>query len=99
MDIEEIRKKKLEELKEKSKAKEELSKYLAIAREVCDEKAYDRLTNVMHANQELFMKALEYCVLRFKRTGSKVDDKSLKEFLSYVSSTSRKEPKIRFKRK
>ena len=103
MDIEEIRKKKLEELKKREEAKQEIpeeqkEKLLSIARSVCTEKAYDRLTNLI-IKPEVFSKALEFCVASFRRTNRKVEDELLLRFLRTMSKMSHKETKIEFRRK
>ena len=107
MDIEEIRRRKLEELKRKQQAKgaEKQSheanneKILSIARSVCSEKAYDRLTNIMHVNPERFQRALEFCIANYRRTGTKTSDELLLKFLSTLAKMSEKKTKIEFKRK
>ena len=108
MDIEEIRKKKLEELKKRQMQKEQnqpdsaeagKERILAIARTVCTERAYDRLTNLMHANQERFQRALEFCIASHRRTGKKVEDALLLKFLETLSKMNERKTKIEFKRK
>ncbi len=110
MDIEEIRRRKLEELRKKQMEREGSAnsqqegksaneKLLSIARAVCSEKAYDRLTNIMHVNPERFQRALEFCIANHRRTGAKTSDELLVRFLTTLARMSEKKTKIEFKRK
>ena len=103
MDIEEIRRKKLEELKKQKESQsqgvEQKDRILAIARQVCEEKAYDRLTNLFEVKPERFQKALEYCIAYYRRTGKKIDDSSLRNFLETLARMSERKTRIEFRRK
>ena len=101
-ELEEIRRKKLEALRKQQEANQqrsEVEQLLAVARQVCSEKAYDRLTNLQFADKtlNLFKRALQFCIAYFRRTGEKVSDETLRAALAKM--TERREPKIEFRRK
>ena len=95
-DIESIKAKKLEELKAKM-AQDEKEKKLA--RELLDEKAYERLMNIRAVNKEKFIKVIEY-LAAMKNAGylkGKVDERTLIMLLQKMSNKT--EGKITFIRK
>ncbi len=96
MDADEIRAKKLNELKSKI-AKEEEEKKLA--RELLDEKAYERLMNIRAVKPDRFEGVLRY-LMAMKNAGyvkGKIDERTLILILEKMSK--RNEGKITFIRK
>lgn len=100
MDEEEIKKKKLEQYKQKlaaqEKATEELKKML---RQALDYDAYERLNNVYFSNKDLFMIAAQQVLLFAKRAGRKITDEEVLYILNAIKKQTEKEPKITFVKK
>lgn len=95
-ELEEIQRKKIQERLRaayiEEKKRELLNKYL-------EPEAYDRITNVKHANPELYDKVVEI-ILQLAATGRltrRITDKELLGLLSKL--TERREPTIEIRRK
>ncbi len=108
MDVEEIRRRKLLEYQERLRKQAELEKQRqeaelakeVILRKVLTPEAKSRLSNVRLANPELAEKVITMLIYLYQsgRLTRKVTDEDLKKILLKLSQTKR-EPKIRIKRK
>ncbi len=94
-ELEQIRKKKLEQLQKSQDAEEQIKSTL---RKVLDDEAYERMMNVKVANPELYANAVQGCVAIFQRLGRKLGNKEVLMILRRLKGEER-EPEITFERK
>ena len=81
---------------EAKKAEEQLKMALRVALET---NAYDRMSNVQHANEQLFLIAARHIITFYKRAGRKLKDEEVLAILNRIKELNEKETKIRFERK
>ena len=96
-DIEELKKKKLEEQKklmDASKAEEQLKSALRIALE---EPAYERLMNVSYANKEFYLNVAQRALMLCKQAGRKLTEKEIIFLIRSLKKQSTHEPTIEFR--
>lgn len=85
-----------EELLKARQAEEQLKAALRIVLEV---NAYDRMTNVQHANSRLFLEAAQRLITMYQRTGRRLRDEEVRRVLSRLQESSTPKTEIRFARK
>ncbi len=98
-EIEEIRKKKLNEQKklvEAARAEEQLKAALRIA---LDETAYDRLMNISYANKELYLMVAQRIIAIFREVKRKINEDELLYVISSLKNRTEKSMEIKFHRK
>ena len=98
-EIEEIRKKRLNEQKklaEAAKAEEQLRAALRIA---LDETAYDRLMNISYANKEFYLMVAQRILAIFREVKRKINEDELLYIISSLKNMTEKQTGIRFHRK
>ncbi len=96
---ENLKKKRIAErqkIMEQKKAEEQLK---ATLRVVLEDDAYDRITNVQLANQELFLVAAQHILAIYKRIGRKIRDHELLTVLMRLKEGREKRTNITFERK
>lgn len=98
MNEEEIRRKKLEELRRRQEEGEKLEQVKMALRVALHPDAYNRLMNVMLANPELFQGAVQYAVALYQKVGRKLTDEEVRRILVRLKGEEKK-PEISFKRK
>ena len=98
MDYEEIKRQKMEELKQRQlkeqQRDEREAKIATVTRSLLEEKAMERLNNVKIVNKELYLKVIQL-VLYLQRAGQlqgKIGDEELKQLLEKIRN--KKEIKI-----
>lgn len=94
-ELEQIRKKKLEDMQKKQEADEQIK---AMLRAILDEEAYDRMINVKIANPELYAKAAQGCLSIYQRLGRKLGNKEVLFLLRRIKG-GEEERRITFERK
>lgn len=107
MDLEEAKKQRMEELKkkyseqetERQKAAEVEAQISLLLKQVLDEKAMERLSNVKLVKKELYLLAAQNLIYLAKKgeIEGKLNDSQLKQLLERLSAGTKKE--IRIKRK
>ncbi len=98
-DEDSIKKKRLlqkQKIIEAKKAEEQLR---AALRSILEPGAYDRLSNVRIANQELYIAATQYALATYKRIGNKITEQQLLNILYAIKSQKDEQTSIRFERK
>lgn len=101
MDIEEIRRKKMEELSKKLQEREMIENQIRemerVAALILDDKAYERLNNIKLVNEELAMKitTLLYQLYTSGRIRRKIDDNAFKQLISQLLPQKRESKIIR----
>ncbi len=98
MNEEEIRKKKLEELKKRQEESEKIEQIKAALRIALHPDAYERVMNVMLANPELFQGTVQYIVALYQKVGRKLTDEEVRRILVRLKGEE-KGVEISFKRK
>lgn len=98
-EIEEARKQRTEQQKKQMEAKKAEEQLKTALRVALENDAYDRITNVQHANPQLFLTAAQNILALHKRAGRKLNDEELRAILSRIKQLSETETKIRFERK
>ena len=98
MSEEEIRRKKLEELRKRQAEAEQLEQIKAALRLALQQDAYQRMMNVLLANQELFNGAVRYVLSLYQKIGRKLTDEEVRMILVRLKGKE-KEVEISFKRK
>ena len=96
-DIDEARKKKLEEQKklmDASKAEEQLKTALRVA---LDEPGYERLMNISYANQEFYVNVAQNVLMLYKRAGRKITEDEVLHIIRTLKKQTQHEPKIEFR--
>jgi len=96
-DIEEIKKKKLEEQKklmEASKAEEQLKNVLRVA---VDEPGYERLMNISYANKEFYVNVAQNVIMLYKRAGRKITEDEVLQVIRAIKKQTQHETKIEFR--
>lgn len=94
-ELEEKRKKKLENIQKKYEFEEKLK---ASLRKILEEDAYERLSNVKIANNEFYETVAQQCMVIYRRIQRKIKDEEILEILKYLKGEERK-TEIRFERK
>ncbi len=98
MNEEEIRRKKLEELRKRQEEGEKLEQIKMVLRVALHHDAYERVMNVMLANPELFQGAVQYIVALYQTVGRKLTDEEVRRILVRLKGEE-KRVEISFKRK
>lgn len=98
MNEEEIKRKKLENLRMRQQKSEKLEQVKMALRVALNHHAYERMMNVMLANPELFQGAVQYILALYQRVGRKLTDDEVKQVLLRLKGEE-KEPEISFKKK
>lgn len=93
------RKKKMAERQKEVEAKKAEEQLKATLRLMLEDDAYDRLSNVRLANQQLFLAAAQNIVAIYKRIGRKIRDHELLTILVRIKEGSEKKTSITFERK
>ncbi|AAR39004.1 NEQ150 [Nanoarchaeum equitans Kin4-M] len=97
MDLEEIRKKKLEELKKEEAKRKLLEQLESNVMQYLTSEAKQRLYNIKMAHPEKYELALQILYRVIQQTPTIIDDTTLKKLLAKLFQ--KREPKIRFIRK
>ncbi len=99
-EAEAIRKKKVayqQKLAEAKKAEEQLKTTLRV---ILEPEAYDRLSNIRHANPNLYVTASQHALAVYKRFGQRISEQQLLNILTALKAQMNEgEKKIRFERK
>ena len=95
-EMEEIKKRKVQQVEERKKIEEKLKTTL---RAVLEDDAYQRLMNVRLANQQMFMAASQHIIAIFKKFGRKLTEREIIMILIKLKESEEKETKITFARK
>ena len=98
-EVDSIKKKKMgeqQQLIEARKAEEQLK---ATLRMMLDVAAYDRITNVKLANQQLFLVTAQNILTIYKRIGRKISDEELLQILQQLKNRTERKTSITFERK
>ena len=98
-DIEEIRRRKLEQLKKLEEARKAEEQLKAMLRQVVDQKAYERLMNVSMANKELYLIASKQLIALYNRVGRKLSDDEVLKVLRMLKASTERETRIVFREK
>jgi len=96
-DIDDVRKKKIEEQKklaEASKAEEQLKTVLRIA---VAEPAYERLMNISYANKEFYINVAQNAIMLYKRAGRKLTEDEVLHIIRALKKQTQHEPTIEFR--
>ena len=98
-DIEELKKRKLEEhrkLLEAAKAEEQLKAALRVALE---EAAYERLMNISYANKEFYLNVAQRALMVYKQAGRKLTEEEIIFLIRSLKRQAGYEPTIEFREK
>lgn len=95
----EIREKKLEEKKKELENKDIEEKLREALRSALTPKAYDRLSNVAHANKELYLTTAHQVLLAQKQLGRVINEEELLTVLRAIKAKTEKDVKITFHKK
>ncbi len=81
---------------EAKKAEEQLK---AMLRVVLEPEAYERLSNVQHVNQQLFLTAAQNVLGFYKTVGRKLEEREVLALLKRIKTVNETKTSIRFERK
>ena len=99
-DLEEARKKKIEEMKQEQARRQEEAKLDALVRRIVEDKAYDRLSNVKSVKgYEFYRSVVQQLLMYYQQYRVRLSDERVRQILAAISSSSRKEYKFHFVRK
>jgi DNA-binding TFAR19-related protein (PDSD5 family) len=98
-ELEEIKKKKLAEKQKELESKEVEKKLKEALRQALSPDAYDRLTNVAHANKELYMSAAQQVLMAYKQLGRTISETELISVLRALKERETKDVSITFHKK
>lgn len=98
-ELDEVRKKKLAEKQKEMEEKEVESKLKDALRSALTPKAYDRISNVAHANKELYLTTAQQVLLAYKQLGRSINEEELLTVLRAIKAKTEKDVKITFHKK
>jgi DNA-binding TFAR19-related protein (PDSD5 family) len=98
-ELDEIKKKKLTEKQKELESKEIEKKLKEALRAALTPSAYDRLSNVAHANKELYMGAAQQVLLAYKQMGRTISESELITVLRALKEREEKDVSITFHKK
>ncbi len=89
-------KKKKEDAENEKNVEEKIKNMLRVALDI---EAYDRISNVKVANQELYVAAAQNVLAVYNRIERKISDEELKHILATIASQKERRTSITFDRK
>lgn len=98
-EIDSIKKKKMGEQQQLAEARKAEEQLKATLRMMLDVAAYDRITNVKLANQQLFLVTAQNILTIYKRIGRKISDEELLQILQQLKNRTERKTSITFERK
>ena len=98
-DIEEIKRKKLEEQKKMIEAANAGEQLKAALRVALEEGAYERLMNISYANKEFYLNVAQRALMLYKQAGRKLTEEEIIFLIRSLKRQTGHEPTIEFREK